>query len=66
MIKRSFEACGVKQNGQRVEAECLNGRLRGVIGYHEGLDEIDNEEVACSSDGDNEESDMELDVLETN
>ena len=24
IIKRSFEACGVKPNGQKVEAKCLN------------------------------------------
>ena len=65
IIKRSFEACGVKPNGQKVEAECLNGRLRGIFGYHEGLEEmVEEEEEGVSPSSDEEyESDVELDFL---
>ena len=40
VIIRSFEACGVAPFGKKVPVENLNGRLRGVLGYHEGIEEI--------------------------
>ena len=53
-------------NGQKVEAECLNGMLRGILGYHEGLKEMveEEEEEGVSPSLDEEhESDVELDFL---
>ena len=63
IIKRSFEACWVKPNGQKLEAECLNGRLRGILGYHEGLEEIVEEEEVLPSSDEEYDPDVELDFL---
>ena len=70
IIKRSLEACGVKANGQKVEVEALNGRLRGIFGLHEGVEEM-QEEGAENSPGETSEEDeivdenldAELDIL---
>ena len=68
MIRRSFEACGIKANGGKVNVESLNGRLRGILGYQEGLEEIEGiqqqDEMSEDSDGQDEAApDVEVDFL---
>ncbi len=39
-VSKAFRLCGVASHGQAVPLEELNGRLRGVLGYHEGLEVV--------------------------
>ena len=64
IIKRSFTACGVAPFGQRVQIEHLNGRLRGVLGFKEGIEDLSDNDPMSSSDEDEEVSDTELDLQE--
>ena len=68
VIIRSFEASGVAPFGKKVPVENFNGRLRGVLRYHEGIEEIQEEDntdpFASSNEEDEVGSDMELDILD--
>ena len=57
MIIRSFEACGVAPLGQKVPLDHLNGHLRGVLGYKEGIEELESDSQSSDDDG-NEELDI--------
>ena len=57
VIIRSFEACGVAPMGQKVPIEHLNGRLKGVLGYKEGIEELQSDSESSGED-DNEELDI--------
>lgn len=62
VIKRSFEACGIAPFGQKVQVEHLNGRLRGVLGYQEGVEDLDSDSDNLESSDD--ASDEELHMLQ--
>ena len=57
VLIRSFEACGVAPMGQKVPLEHLNGRLKGVLGYKEGIEELQSDSESSGAD-DNEELDI--------
>ena len=60
---RSFEACGIAAYGKQVPIEHLNGRLRGVLGFHERLEEMGEDEDIIDTDEEDEiSSDMEIDI----
>ena len=62
VIRRSFETCGIAPFGQKVSLEHLNGCLRGVLGYREGIEELEGDfDNLESADG---ASDEELDMLQ--
>ena len=54
--------------GQKVPVLDLNGRLRGVLGYREGIEVIEEgnlSEMSSGEESENEQnSDMELDIQE--
>ena len=54
-ISRSFELSGIGSGGSTIAIGHLNGRLRGVLGCHEGLEEVDEEDDPFRDDEDDEE-----------
>ena len=68
VTERSFETCGVKANGQKVEVGTLNRRQRGIPSYHKGIEEMqegeENSSVETSKEDEiGENLDAELDIL---
>lgn len=64
VVQRSFEACGVAPCGKKVPVDHLNGRLRGVLGYHEGIEEMQEEDEDLDSEEEPHDEEMELDIQE--
>ena len=60
--------CGIAPQGKKVSVEHLNGRLRGVLGYKEGIEDLPEDDPLSSSDeedmSDLELSDIDLDIQE--
>ena len=65
VVVRGFECCGTAPEGNRVPIESLNGRLRGILGYQEVLDEMDLFEDESSSEESNDDIDSELDLIDS-
>ena len=55
VVVRGFECCGIAPGGNRVPIESLYGRLRGILAYQEGLDEMDLFEDESSSEESNDQ-----------
>ena len=63
VIVNSFEVCGIAPHGKKVPVEHLNGRLRGVLGYKEGIEDLPEDDPLSSSEEEmSEDSDIELDI----
>ena len=50
VIKNSFEVCGIVPHGKKVPVQHLNGRLRGVLGYRGGIEDLPEDDPLSTSD----------------
>ena len=63
VIVNSFEVCGIAPHRKKVIVKHLNGRLRGILGYKEGIEDLPEDDTLSSTEEEmSEDSDIELEI----